>query len=79
MTWLGWGGRQTLFEMGCPEFPNDILALKFIRDKASSYAAINDFTSPVAVKFHTSHDFLKSMLGDECYAWAQMAALPGNF
>lgn len=62
-----------------PEFPNDILALKFIRDKASSYAAINDFTSPVAVKFHTSHDFLKSMLGDECYAWAQMAALPGNF
>lgn len=62
-----------------PEFPNDILALKFIRDKASSYAAINDFTSPVAVKFHTTHDFLKTILGDECYMWAQMAALPGNF
>ncbi|ELQ10434.1 integrase catalytic subunit [Pseudomonas syringae BRIP39023] len=73
---------QRALELGqadAPEFPNDILALKFIRGKATSYAAINDFTSPVAVKFHTTHDFLKSMLGDECYAWAQMAALPGNF
>ncbi|VVO18785.1 hypothetical protein PS691_04018 [Pseudomonas fluorescens] len=82
----GWYGLAGMGEVekpyskwDAPEFPNDILALKFIRVKAESYAAIQDFTSPVAIKFHTTHKFLKDVLGDECYAWGQQAALPGNF
>lgn len=62
-----------------PEFPNDILALKFIREKAESFAAIQDFTSPVAVKYHTTLQFLKDVLGDGCYEWGYEASLPENF
>lgn len=62
-----------------PEFPNDILGFKFLRDTAASYAARNDFTSPAAIKYHTTICFLKDILGEEIYAWAEQAALPGNF
>jgi hypothetical protein len=82
-SWYGFAGIGEVVKpysrWDAPEFPNDILALKFIREKAESYAALQDFTSHVAVKFHTTHDFLKKVLGNECYAWAQQAALPGNF
>lgn len=82
----GWYGlalmgdvKKPYSKWDAPEFPNDILALKFIREKAESYAAIQDFTSPVAVKYHTTLQFLKNVLGDGCYAWGHEASLPGNF
>lgn len=62
-----------------PEFPNDILALEYIRRKSEYYAEIKDFTSSVAIKFHTTHRFLRDVLGNECYAWGVQAALPENF
>lgn len=81
--WYGLAGmgevEKPYSKWDAPAFPNDILALKFIREKAELYASIQDFTSPVAIKFHTTHKFLKDVLGDECYAWGLQAALPGNF
>lgn len=62
-----------------PEFPNDILGFKFLRDKAASYTARKDFISPAAIKYHTTICFLKDVLGEDIYAWGEQAALPGNF
>lgn len=62
-----------------PEFPNDILGFKFLREKAASYAAKNDFTSPAAIKYHTTIRFLECILGKDLYAWGEQAALPSNF
>lgn len=62
-----------------PEFPNDILGFKFLREKAKFYAAENDFTSPAAIKYHTTIRFLESILGRDLYAWGEQAALPCNF
>ena len=62
-----------------PDFSNDILGLKFIRDSAADYARRNDFSSPVAVKYHTTNNFLLSVLGEELYRWGEHASLPKNF
>lgn len=62
-----------------PEFPNDILGFKFIRDQADLYAAKNDFISPAAIKYHMTVRFLGSILGDQLYKWGEEAALPVNF
>ncbi|WP_372437381.1 hypothetical protein ACCM60_21690 [Pseudomonas chlororaphis subsp. aureofaciens] len=62
-----------------PEFANDILGFKFLRDEAASYAAKNDFSSPVAIKYHTTIRFLQAVQSKELYVWGEQAALPGNF
>lgn len=62
-----------------PEFPNEILGFKFLRDTAASFAAKNDFAGPVAIKYHTTIRFLERILGPELYAWGLDASLPGNF
>lgn len=62
-----------------PEFPNDILGFKFLREQTASYAAKNDFTSPVAIKYHSTIRFLECIMGKELYAWGEDAALPSNF
>ena len=62
-----------------PEFPNDILAFKFIRDQAKTYAAKNDFMSPAAVKYHMTLNFLKKILGDKIYRWGEEASQLENF
>ncbi|WP_211090048.1 hypothetical protein [Aeromonas hydrophila] len=62
-----------------PEFANDILGLKFLRDKAVSYSAKNDFTSPAAIKYLVTIRFLETILGKELYLWGEKASLPENF
>lgn len=62
-----------------PEFPNDILGFKFLRETASGYAAKSDFTSPQAIKYHTTIRFLQSILGPDLYRWGEDAALLSNF
>lgn len=62
-----------------PEFPNDILGFKFLRDSAAAFAAQSDFTSPTAIKYHTTIRFLQSILGPDLYRWGEEAASPGNF
>ncbi|SEJ44629.1 hypothetical protein SAMN04244579_04414 [Azotobacter beijerinckii] len=62
-----------------PEFPNDILGFKFIREQAAHYAAKNDFTSAAAIKYHTTIRFLENILGEQLYKWGTEASLPGNF
>jgi hypothetical protein len=62
-----------------PEFPNDILGLKFLRDKSEMYASQNDFTSPIAIKYHVTIRFLEQIMGKEFYSWAADASLPINF
>lgn len=66
-------------QWNAPEFPNDILGFKFLREQAAAYAAKNDFTSPAAIKYHVTIRFLECILGKELYAWGEQAALPGNF
>lgn len=62
-----------------PEFPNDILGFKFLREQATGYAAKNDFTSPAAIKYHTTIRFLENILGKDLCQWGFDASLPGNF
>jgi hypothetical protein len=82
----GWHGAASMAEItrpfsswDAPDFSNDILGLKFIRDSAADYARRNDFSSPVAVKYHTTNNFLLSVLGEELYRWGEHASLPKNF
>jgi len=52
-----------------PEFPNDILGFKFLRDQAAAYAAAGDFSGRVAIKYHSTIAFLKKVFGEELYEW----------
>lgn len=52
-----------------PEFPNDILGFKFLRDQAAAYAAVGDFSGKVAIKYHSTIAFLKQVFGEELYEW----------
>ncbi len=62
-----------------PEFPNDLLGLKFLRETADAYAMRNDFHSPAAVKYHVTIAFLKKIIGEKLYSWAETAVKPENF
>lgn len=62
-----------------PEFPNDIMGFKFLREQAMDYADKNDFTDPVAIKYFTTLRFLEKILGKDLYQWGINASLPGNF
>jgi len=53
-----------------PDFPNEILAFKFLHDKGNLYAEKGDFTGRVAGKYHATNGFLKKMFGSEIYEWA---------
>ncbi len=66
-------------QWNAPEFPNDILAFKFLRDQADHFALKHDYTSSVAAKYHTTIRFLQSILGSGLYQWGVDASLPGNF
>lgn len=56
-------------EWDAPEFPNDILGFKFLRDQAKEYSKRGDFSGNVAVKYHSTIAFLKEVLGKEIYEW----------
>lgn len=56
-------------QWNAPEFPNDILAFKFLRDQASIYANRGDFSGKEAIKYHATIAFLKQVLGDDLYKW----------
>jgi hypothetical protein len=57
-----------------PEFPNDLMALLFVRNRVSYYAAKDDFSSTVAAKYHATDAFLRTVLSPELYDWAVGAA-----
>jgi hypothetical protein len=52
-----------------PEFPNDILGFKLLRERAAAYASCGDFSGKEAVKYHATIAFLRQVLGDDIYAW----------
>lgn len=52
-----------------PEFPNDILGFKYLREQAASYASRGDFSGREAIKYHATITFLKQVLGEELYEW----------
>ena len=62
--------EQPYMEWDQPGFPNDILAFKFLRDKASWYARNGDFSSKEAVKYHTTIAFLQDVMGMDLFKWA---------
>lgn len=62
-----------------PEFPNDIRGVQFLRQTAAAYADRSDFTSDIAIKYHTTIRFLESIMEKDLYAWGQQAAVPENF
>ncbi len=53
-----------------PDFPNEIRALQFLRQKAGGFARQGDFSGKIAVKYHATIAFLKDVLGEEVYEWA---------
>jgi len=65
--------------LNASEFPNDIVVFKFLREQAAAYALKNDFSSPAAIKCHTTIRLLETVLGKDLYAWGEQAALPINF
>jgi len=81
----GWFGEDRIgeiegpyMEWDDPEFPNDILAFKFLRDQAASYSERGDFSGKVAVKYHATIAFLKEILGVEMYEWGVRISEPGK-
>ena len=52
-----------------PEFPNDILGFKYLRDMAAGYANNGDFSGKVATKYHCTIAFLRDILGYEIFEW----------
>lgn len=52
-----------------PEFPNEILGFKFLRDQAAAYAASGEFSGRIAIKYHSTIAFLKQVFGEELYDW----------
>jgi hypothetical protein len=65
-------------EWGAPEFPNDILGFKFLRDKAAYYSTDGDFSGKIAIKYHATIAFLKQILGEELYEWGTRISEPPN-
>lgn len=61
-------------EWDAPEFPNDILGFKFLRDKAEEYANRGDYSGKEAAKYHSTIAFLKDVLGKEIYEWGEKLA-----
>ncbi len=62
-----------------PEFSNDIMGFKFLREQAELYCKRNDFTSPEAIKYHTTIRFLECIFGEKLFAWGIEASSPENF
>ena len=67
--------KMPYLEWNAPEFKNDILGFKFLRDQATAYASAGDFSGKVAVKYHTTIAFLKQVLGAELYEWGTQISL----
>jgi hypothetical protein len=66
-------------EWNSPEFPNDILGFKFLRDRAEAYAAVGEFSGKIATKYHSTIAFLRQVLGEELYEWGtQISKTPDN-
>ena len=59
-----------------PEFPNDILGFKFVRDQAAAYASVGDFSGNVAIKYHATLAFLMQVMGADIYNWGVKASEP---
>lgn len=53
-----------------PDFPNEILAFKFLREQADFFTRSGDFTGRVASKYHATDAFLKQVFGPDLFAWA---------
>ncbi len=61
-------------EWDAPEFPNDLLGFKFLRDQSAAFIEAGDFWGPVAVKYHSTIAFLRRVLGSEVYEWGSQAS-----
>jgi hypothetical protein len=53
-----------------PDFPNEIAAFRFIHEESKRFVKQNDFAGRVASKYHSTVAFLKTVLGEDKYAWA---------
>lgn len=54
-----------------PEFPNELLAFRFLSDTAKNFANAGDFTGRVASKYHVTMAFLSQVFGADLYTWAE--------
>lgn len=62
---------QPYEEWDSPEFPNEILAFRFLSDTTKAFSKAGDFTGKVASKYHVTMAFLSQVFGAELYAWAE--------
>ena len=56
-------------EWDAPEFPNDILGFKFLRDRSAEFANSGDFSTKIAVKYHATIAFLRKVMGTDLFEW----------
>jgi hypothetical protein len=73
----GWYSEDLIGEIDAPymewdrpDFPNEILAFKFLREQAERFNEGGDFTGRVATKYHTTNAFLKKIFGPDLHDWA---------
>jgi hypothetical protein len=78
-SWLYNDIEKPYSQWNAPEFPNDILGFKFLREQAAMYSEKGDFTSPIAIKYHATIEFLEQVLGKHLYEWGIELANPKNF
>ena len=65
-------------EWDAPDFPNEILAFRFLRETANAFCEAGDFSGRVASKYHLTQAFLSKMFGPELYAWANKISTKGD-
>ena len=73
----GWHLHDLIGEIDCPyeewdapDFPNEIAAFRFLREKAGDFARQGDFTGKVASKYHATQAFIAEVFGSDLLAWA---------
>jgi hypothetical protein len=56
-------------ELDVPDFPNSIRGFMFLYNKVDEYKANGDFSSKVAMKYHSTITFLNQILGEDICEW----------
>ncbi len=70
--------KKPYMHWNAPEFPNDILGFKFLREQAAAFANRGDFSGREAIKYHATIAFLRQVLGPELYEWGtRISEQPG--
>lgn len=61
-------------QWNAPDFPNELRAFRFLVNTARKFECQGDLTSPIAIKYHKTVMFLREILPEGCFEWAERAS-----